>query len=99
MIQFFIKHSKELTIAGALSILTVCYFQQRELTKLRTEKSDNMSKTQTIDSLQHLVDSLHDENFNNSTIVGRYEITMEHLKEVNPKVGNEMEEWMSHNTE
>lgn len=99
MIKFFIKHSKELTIVGALSVLTICYFQQRELTKLRTEKIDNISNTQTIDSLQYLVDSLHDENFNNSVIVGRYEITMDHLKEVNPKIGKELEEWMSHNTE
>jgi hypothetical protein len=89
MIQFFIKHSKELTIAGALSVLTICYFQQRELTKLRIE-----TQTQT-----QIIDSLNDENFINRIDLGRYELTLDHLKEVNPKVGKEMEEWMSHETE
>jgi hypothetical protein len=89
MIQFFIKHSKELTIAGALSVLTICYFQQRELTKLRTE-----TQTQT-----QIIDSLNDETFNSRVEAGRYELTLDHLKEVNPKVGIEMEEWMSHETE
>jgi flagellar motor switch/type III secretory pathway protein FliN len=89
MIQFFIKHSKELTIAGALSVLTICYFQQRELTKLRIE-----TQTQT-----QIIDSLNDENFNSRVEVGRYELTLDHLKEVNPKIGKEMEEWMSHETE
>jgi hypothetical protein len=89
MIQFFIKHSKELTIAGALSVLTICYFQQRELTKLRTE-----TQTQT-----QIIDSLIGENFNSRVEAGRYELTLDHLKEVNPKVGKEMEEWMSHETE
>jgi len=89
MIQFFIKHSKELTIAGALSVLTICYFQQRELTKLRIE-----TQTQT-----QIIDSLNDENFINRIDLGRYELTLDHLKEVNPKIGKEMEEWMSHETE
>jgi|LakMenE01Jun11ns_1017448.scaffolds.fasta_scaffold8518135_2 hypothetical protein len=89
MIQFFIKHSKELTIAGALSVLTICYFQQRELTKLRIE-----TQTQT-----QIIDSLHDEVFIKSVDAGRYELTLDHLKEVNPKIGKEMEEWMSHETE
>ena len=37
MIKFLLSHSKELTMAGALAVLTICYFQQRELTKLRAE--------------------------------------------------------------
>jgi len=44
-------------------------------------------------------DSLANEDFIKGTIIGRYEITMEHLKEVDPKTGKELEEWMSHNTE
>ena len=39
MIKFLLSHSKELTMAGALAVLTICYFQQRELTKLRAEVS------------------------------------------------------------
>jgi len=89
MIQFFIKHSKELTIVGALSILTICYFQQRELTKLRTK----------VEVVKAEADSIRSEDFIKYTIIGRYEITMEYLKEINPKVAKQTEEWMSHNTE
>jgi hypothetical protein len=52
-----------------------------------------------IDSIQHVVDSLEDELFIKHITNGRYELTFEHLKEVNPKLGQEMEDWMSHNTE
>ena len=47
----------------------------------------------------NLIDSLHDELFNTKVENGRYELTFEHLKEVNPKLGKEMEEWMAHETE
>ena len=42
---------------------------------------------------------LYDELFNRHVENGRYELTFEHLKEVNPKLGKEMEEWMNHETE
>lgn len=51
------------------------------------------------DSLIKLTDSLSDELFIRHIENGRYELTFEHLKEVNPKLGKEMEEWMSHETE
>lgn len=89
MIQFFIKHYKEITIVGALSVLTICYFQQRELTKLRTE----------VEIVKAKADSIRSEDFVKYTIISRYEITMDYLKEVNPKVAKQTEEWMSHNTE
>jgi hypothetical protein len=53
----------------------------------------------TIQSQKQTIDSLQNENFNISVQNGRYEITFDHLKEVNPKLGKEMEDWMSHNTE
>ena len=58
----------------------------------KKQKEENIKQTA-------IIDSLHDENFIKSIDIGRYEITFDHLKEVNPKVGNELEEWMSHNTE
>ena len=51
------------------------------------------------DSLIKLTDSLSDELFIRHIENGRYELTFEHLKEVNPKLGKEMEEWMAHETE
>jgi hypothetical protein len=42
---------------------------------------------------------LRSEDFIKGTIITRYEITLEHLKEVNPKAAAEFEDWMSKNTE
>lgn len=105
MINFINKYKQAFTVVGALSVLTICYLQQKELAKLRSEPKievftgGDIEKGRIIDSLQYLADSLHDEAFSKSVELGRYELTFEHLKEVNPKLGKEMEEWMSHNTE
>jgi hypothetical protein len=105
MKEFIAKYQKAIVGTGAVAVLLICYFQQKELAKLRSEKKievlggGDIAKAQTIDSLQNLADSLHDEDFSKSTIIGRYELTLEHLKETNPKAAKEFEDWMSHNTE
>ena len=53
---------------------------------------DNSQKQKAIDSLQ-------EELFIKQNEIGRYELTVEHLKEVNPKVGVEFERYLSHETE
>jgi len=53
----------------------------------------------SLDSLKTEVDSLRDELFNSSTEIGRYELTQEHLKEVNPKAEKQFEEYYNHETE
>jgi hypothetical protein len=78
-----------MTLLG-LIIMTFLFFQQQY--KLHKCKISN-------DSLQSRCDSLHDELFNTKVEAGRYESTFEHLKEVNPKLGKEMENWMNHETE
>ena len=45
------------------------------------------------------IDSLNDEIFNLQSLNGRYELSLEHLKEVNPKVAKDFEDYMSHETE
>lgn len=84
----------------AFITLLVQYLNQKE--ELKQCQTDNgfisggdIEKAE----LQNRIDSLHDELFNEKTISGRYELTLEHLKEVNPKLGKEMEEWMNHETE
>jgi hypothetical protein len=37
MIEFFKKNQKNLTMGAAIVLLLVCYFQQKELAKLRKE--------------------------------------------------------------
>jgi hypothetical protein len=89
MKKWIAKYQKAIVGVGAVSVLIVCYFQQKELAKLR---QDVVVQT-------NITDSLRNEDFIKGTIITRYEITMGHLKEVNPQVGGELEEWMSHHTE
>ena len=105
MKEFIAKYQKAIVGTGAVAVLLICYLQQKELAKLRSENKievlggGDIAKAQTIDSLKNLADSLHDELFIEKVQNGRYELTFEHLKEVNPKLGKEMEDWMSHETE
>ena len=39
MIKFFQKYQKHISMAGAISLLIICYFQQKELARLRGEKN------------------------------------------------------------
>jgi hypothetical protein len=52
-----------------------------------------------LDSVSLQLDSLHLINFENEVENGRYELSLEHLKEVNPKAAREFEEFMSTKTE
>jgi hypothetical protein len=49
--------------------------------------------------MQNVVDSLHDELFIKHIENGRYELSLEHLYEVNPKAAKEFTEFMEHETE
>lgn len=54
MVEFFKKNQKNITMGAAIALLLVCYFQQKELAKLRKEvHSIKEIKTdqKTIDSL------------------------------------------------
>lgn len=54
MVEFFKKNQKNITMGAAITLLLVCYFQQKELAKLRKEvHSVKEIKTdqKTIDSL------------------------------------------------
>ena len=57
------------------------------------------SQNRTITTLTNQVDSLRSELFIISTVNGRYELSLDHLKEVNPKAGKEFEEFYNHETE
>ena len=46
-----------------------------------------------------VTDSLRDELFNAKTEIGRYELTEDHLKEINPNADKDFEEFYNHETE
>lgn len=58
-----------------------------------------ISNKRKSEQLQAQVDSLQSENFILKTELGRYELTFEHLTEVNPKAALEASNFMNHETE
>ena len=105
MKEWIAKYQKAIVGTGAVAVLVVCYFQQKELAKLRSEPKievytgGDIQKGKLIDSLQNRCDSLHDELFIEKVQNGRYELSLEHLYEVNPKAGKEFTNFMEHETE
>ncbi len=98
MKEFIAKYQKAIVGTGAVAVLLICYAQQKELAKLRSEQKievlggGDIAKAQTIDSLQN-------ELFIQKTINGRYELSLEHLYKMNPKAGKEFTNFMEHETE
>ena len=91
MKEFIQKYQKAIVGTGAVSVLLICYLQQKELTKLRSEVSKITTST--------TIDSLTTENFILKTQNGRYELSLEHLYEVNPKAAKQFDEYLQNETE
>jgi hypothetical protein len=84
------KYINPLLTAGSLiALLTTIYFQNERINQFKVE----------VKTLQTTVDSLHDESFNASTVNSRYELTLDHLKKINPKAAKQFEDYMTHETE
>jgi len=98
MIKWLIANQKQVASGAALFLLVICYLQQKQMAKLRQEVKIEVTQGGDIFKAQ-MIDSLHDELFNANTTIGRYELTLEHMKEVNPKAAHDFEEYMSHETE
>jgi hypothetical protein len=78
-----------LTAGSLIALLTTIYFQNERINQFKVE----------VKTLQTTVDSLHDESFNASTVNNRYELTLDHLKKINPKAAKQFEDYMTHETE
>jgi len=98
MKEWIAKYQKAIVGTGAVAVLVVCYFQQKELTKLRAEQKIEVLVGGDIEKA-NLIDSLHDELFNANVQNGRYELSLQHLYEVNPKAAKEFDDYMAHETE
>jgi hypothetical protein len=99
MKEWIAKYQKAIVGTGAVSVLILCYFQQKELSKLRSEQIKVYNIPHNVDSLMNIADSLNDELFISKVQNGRYELSLEHLYEVNPKAGKMFTEFMEHETE
>ena len=89
MKEWISKYQKAIVGTGAVAVLVICYFQQKELSKLRTEVAQTQEKAS----------NLHDELFQARVENGRYELSLEHLYEVNPSAAKEFTSFMEHETE
>ena len=98
MIKWLIANQKQVASGAALFLLVICYLQQKQLATLRQTPKIEVTQGGDIAKAQ-LIDSLHDELFNANNTIGRYELTLEHMKEVNPKAADEFEQYMSYETE
>ena len=78
-----------LTACSLLALLTTIYFQNERINQFKVE----------VKTLQSTIDSLHDENFINHVQLDRYELTLDHLQEVNPDAALQFVNFMNHETE
>jgi hypothetical protein len=99
MKEWIAKYQKAIVGTGAVAVLIVCYLQQKELSKLRGEQIKVYNVPHNVDSLMNIADSLHDELFMSKVQNGKYELSLEHLYEINPKAGKEFTEFMENETE
>ena len=88
-----------LTFGTTMALLYVIYGQNEQLTKLESEQVKVYNVPLAVDSLHNIIDSLEAETFSAQTQNGRYELSLEHLYEVNPKAGKEFSNFMEHETE
>lgn len=77
-------------LIGGVAIILFWAITTRDLAISNKRKSEQ---------LQAQVDSLQSENFILKTQLGRYELTFDHLTEVNPKAALEAVNFMNHETE
>lgn len=99
------KYQKVIVGTGAVSVLLICFFQQKELAKLRSENKievlggGDIAKAETIDSLQNLVDSLDAENYPCQIELNRHKIAYEIFMKRNPNAAKQYGTIISEETE
>ena len=80
-----------LSLSSVGMLFYIIFNQKEQITTLTSTKPN-------VDSLQHVVDSLHDENFIQHTELDRYEIAIEILRENYPQSAEHFDECLK-NTE
>jgi hypothetical protein len=105
MKEFIAKYQKAIVGTGAVAVLVLCYFQQKELAKLRSEPKievytgGDIQRGKTIDSLMNVIDSIRAENIPLQTQLGRYEMALELLREEDKKAAERYEKIITSQTE
>ena len=90
-----------LTAGTMLALLYTVYGYRQQNEKLKKEVtfvSDSVL-THNVDSLTKLVDSLNNEAFSANNAMGRYELSLQHLEDVNPKAAKQFNDYLTNETE
>jgi hypothetical protein len=98
MKEWIAKYQKAIVGTGAVAVLVICYFQQKELAKLRAEHKMEVVVGGDIQKAQ-TIDSLNSELFVQQTIVTRYEVALELLREQDKKAADKFELILTTQTE
>ena len=86
-------------VISLLILLWSVLMWNNDIITLKSQKQTIDSLTHENDSLSIKYDSLREEHFIISVNNGRYEVTLEHLKEINPKAAKQFEDFLENETE
>jgi hypothetical protein len=87
---------KYITTALSLGTIALLFYTLFDL-KEQVKQVEVLQKQ--LDSVTILKDSLYDVSFGAQVENGRYQMSLEHLKTVNPKAADEFENFYGHETE
>ena len=93
-----------LTAGTLLALLYTVYGYREQNEKLKSEKealTKHMVDSHTMvgSDSQNIVDSLQEELFMLQTQNGRYELSLQHLEEINPKAAKQFNDYLTNETE
>jgi hypothetical protein len=97
-----------LTTGTMLALLYTVYGYREQNEKLKNElnsvapgflEGNDIEKAKYMESLTNLMDSLQHEAFIANNAMTRYELSLQHLEQVNPKAAKEFTDFLTHETE
>jgi len=90
------KTAQGLVILGFVALFAVAIKSTNDNRLLQQQIT---AQKQFIEQKDALIDSLHSELFNANCVIGRVELSLEHLNEVEPKAFIEYSRYFDHETE
>jgi hypothetical protein len=88
-----------LWVLTILALLWMTVMWCNDIATVKSQQTEIYNLNHVNDSLSIECDSLREENFNTSIDNGRYELSLENLKEINPKAAKQFEKYFEHKTE
>ena len=77
-----------LSLASVGMLFYIIFHQKEQIQTLKSSRPN-------IDSVQHIIDSLHDENFIQHTELDRYDIAIERLRENYPQAAEQFDDCLN----